>query len=163
MDSQAHFAATTDLYGHFGQIVQCLDCRLIYSSQRLSDQKLTELYRNQADLHYADEDTSRSINAYFCLNTILEHRRSGKLLEIGSAAGYFLNAARLHFDCCGIELCQGAAEYSRKQLNLDVKSCRIEEAGFADQTFDVVVMVDVIEHQLTALLEFANVLLKAAD
>jgi len=32
---QAHYQASTDRYGDFGQIVQCLSCGLIYTNPRL--------------------------------------------------------------------------------------------------------------------------------
>jgi 2-polyprenyl-3-methyl-5-hydroxy-6-metoxy-1,4-benzoquinol methylase len=151
------FSATADIYGDFGQVVRCQCCDLIYTSPRLVEATLLKLYQQQDDENYAVEDVSRSINAFFCLNTILQFKQAGDLLEIGCAAGYFLNAARLHFKVQGIEPRVGAATFARKQLNLPVMACRLIEARFPDASFDVVVMLDVIEHLTDPISELREI------
>jgi 2-polyprenyl-3-methyl-5-hydroxy-6-metoxy-1,4-benzoquinol methylase len=68
------------------------------------------------------------------------------MLDVGCAAGYFLNAARLHFDPVGIEPSRKAADFARSQLKLNVQQGALAEAAFADNSFDVVTLSDVIEH-----------------
>ncbi len=65
---------------------------------------------------------------------------------MGSAAGYFLNATRLHFETAGVEPNRKAAEFSRKKLDLNVHPGRLSDAHFRDAEFDVATMSDVIEH-----------------
>jgi 2-polyprenyl-3-methyl-5-hydroxy-6-metoxy-1,4-benzoquinol methylase len=75
------------------------------------------------------------------------HGKSGRLLEIGCAYGFFLQeAARAGFEVAGIELAAEAAEHARgRGLNVTT--------GIADEvvlgklgSFDVIVLLDVIEH-----------------
>jgi 2-polyprenyl-3-methyl-5-hydroxy-6-metoxy-1,4-benzoquinol methylase len=71
---------------------------------------------------------------------------SGRLLEIGSAYGFFLLEASAHYEVHGVELADDAAAFARAR-GLDVRTGSLtqqilEEVG----PVDVVVMLDVIEH-----------------
>lgn len=72
--------------------------------------------------------------------------RTGKLLELGSAYGFFLKEAERHFDVVGIELAEGAAEHARRS-GLRVLSGMADTENMQQLgTFDVIVLFDVIEH-----------------
>lgn len=77
---------------------------------------------------------------------VLRHVSGGRLLEIGSAYGYFLALARERFDVVGFEVSEEAARYARDKLNLDVRSESLEAKAVPNESFDCVVMWDVIEH-----------------
>ena len=72
----------------------------------------------------------------------------GRLLEIGSAYGFFLDLARAHFDVVGYEVNRTAARHAREVLGLDVRTGDFlygdDDDGSAP--FDAVVMWDVVEH-----------------
>jgi SAM-dependent methyltransferase len=71
---------------------------------------------------------------------------SGRLLEIGSAYGFFLAEASAHYEVHGIEIAEEAAAFARGR-DLAVRSGRPTAAILAEiGTVDVVVMLDVIEH-----------------
>ena len=77
---------------------------------------------------------------------IRARRDGGRLLEVGCAYGFFLQEAKPFFDVRGIELAADAAAHARG-AGLDVLT------GVADEgtlqrlgEFDVIVMLDVIEH-----------------
>lgn len=73
-------------------------------------------------------------------------RPSGRLLEVGCAYGFLLQEARLHFDVTGIELAGEAAEHCRRS-GLRVLTGQVNDGLLADLgRFDVIVMLDVIEH-----------------
>jgi SAM-dependent methyltransferase len=73
-------------------------------------------------------------------------RRDGKLFEIGCAYGFFLLEALRTFQVSGVEMCEEAAAHCRAR-GLDVSTGIADEAEFARKgLFDVVVMLDVIEH-----------------
>jgi 2-polyprenyl-3-methyl-5-hydroxy-6-metoxy-1,4-benzoquinol methylase len=74
------------------------------------------------------------------------YAHSGRLLDVGCATGYFLNAARLDFETQGIELSEWAALYARERLRLDVVNAGLDEASLPAEHFDVVTLNDVIEH-----------------
>lgn len=71
---------------------------------------------------------------------------SGRLLEIGSAYGFFLLEASAHYEVHGVELAGDAAAFARAR-GLDVRTGSLtrqmlEEVG----PVDVIVMLDVVEH-----------------
>jgi SAM-dependent methyltransferase len=107
------------------------------------------------------EDDSRCINGHFSLNTISQFIPSGKLLDVGCSTGFLLNAARLRFEPTGVEPSRWAADYAGRQLKILVRRGTLEEAKFPDASFDVVTLVDVIEHladPLSTLQEIRRVL-----
>jgi 2-polyprenyl-3-methyl-5-hydroxy-6-metoxy-1,4-benzoquinol methylase len=74
-------------------------------------------------------------------------RTSGKLLEIGSAGGFFLDEARMAgFDVTGIELNERMAEWGRSTLGLEILAGIFEKLEFEASSFDVIVAQDVLEH-----------------
>lgn len=88
---------------------------------------------------------------------------TGRLLDVGAAAGFFLEVARRHgFEVHGVEISEAAATYAIQTLNLDVFVGELGEAKFPDESFDVITMWDVLEHlsRPVASLEIANRLLK---
>jgi 2-polyprenyl-3-methyl-5-hydroxy-6-metoxy-1,4-benzoquinol methylase len=73
----------------------------------------------------------------------------GRMLEVGTGAGFFLKAAeREGWDCAGIEVSREAAEFARERLHLDVRQGSAEEIQYPDASFDVAVLFEVIEHLL---------------
>jgi 2-polyprenyl-3-methyl-5-hydroxy-6-metoxy-1,4-benzoquinol methylase len=144
--AQQDFHASTDCYGDFGRVVECRQCGLVYTSPRQDALALADGYAEVADVDYASEDSSRSINSYFCLNTLSRFVPAGRLLDVGCAAGYFLNAARLRYEVQGVELSRAAVAYARERLALNVFHGTLEAAALSDDSFDVVTLIDVIEH-----------------
>jgi SAM-dependent methyltransferase len=77
---------------------------------------------------------------------IRRYRRSGKLFEVGCAYGFFLQEAKRWFTVAGVELAEDAAAYCRRQ-GLAVTTGSAESiARAAGGPFDVIVLLDVIEH-----------------
>src|SRR5439155_6317999 len=69
--------------------------------------------------------------------------RSGKLVEIGCAYGFFLDAARGRFDACGVEVSDAARAACVERGHVVAR----ELADVIDRgPFDAAVMLDVIEH-----------------
>lgn len=71
----------------------------------------------------------------------------GAFFELGSAGGFFLEAARRRgWRVQGVELSPPAAEYSIRELGLPVFRGLLEEAPFRPQSFDVALADNVLEH-----------------
>ncbi len=140
------YAATTDKFGAYGTIRQCLDCGLLYTSPRVNPQSLLAEYVEHRDEDYFLQCEARSMNAYLSLAVIRRHAQSGRLLEVGCSTGFFLNAARLNFEVEGVEPSKWARQYAQDQLKLKIAAPTLDAARFPDGTFDVAVLNDVIEH-----------------
>ncbi|MCY2961705.1 MAG: methyltransferase domain-containing protein [Planctomycetota bacterium] len=71
----------------------------------------------------------------------------GALFELGSAGGFFLEAARRRgWKVQGVELSPPAAEYSIRELGLPVFRGLLEEAPFPPASFDLALADNVLEH-----------------
>ena len=142
----ADYVASTNRYDRYGRVVRCRRCRLVYTNPRLSQETLRQGYAGSVDTDYAEEDSSRSINAHMALRTIRKFARAGRLLDVGCATGYFLNAARLDFEVHGIEPSSWAADHARQRLKLEIQHGNLEDVTLPAGSLDVVSMNDVIEH-----------------
>ena len=145
-------------------MVQCNKCGLVYTNPRLKQEKIAALY--DADYfqgHGFDksidyvkdvkEHTSKddfTLEDWDCDNilSLLPQTSNPKpqLLEIGCGTGVFLDKARKHgFDCYGLELSEYAANFVR-QMGIPVETKSIEDATFPPNSFNSIVMREVIEH-----------------
>ena len=71
----------------------------------------------------------------------------GKLLEVGCAYGFFLQEAKAHFDVYGFEVAQSAVEFChRTGLSHVQRGAVAEDFLQRHGPFDVIVLLDVIEH-----------------
>lgn len=89
---------------------------------------------------YDEWDASYKSTATLRLRRILRYARPpGRLLEIGTATGSFLDVARRYgFDVRGLDLSRRFAEMARVRYNLDIDSDFIEEAPLPRAHYDVV-------------------------
>lgn len=144
--SSSDFLATTDRYDNYGRIVRCRACGLVFTDPRPAAAEISKGYAESSDKEYLEESSNRSINAHISLATIRRFKPSGKLLEIGCAVGYFLNAARTDYEVAGVEPGRWACAEARRRFGLEVRQEGFLEARLPGNSFDVVAAVDVIEH-----------------
>ncbi len=134
------------------EIVRCTGCGLGRALARdfQPEQYYTGEYFSggQAD-GYADYRGSEPILRREFTHTvdfIRRHRPDGRLLDIGCAYGFFLNAAEPFYQVSGIEIAADAAEFCRAR-GLHVITGKADQETLAGLgTFDVMVLLDVIEH-----------------
>src|SRR4051794_7499750 len=71
----------------------------------------------------------------------------GRLLEVGSAGGHFLAAAReAGYDVLGIEPSGAGAEAARRRFGLEVREGFVEEIALPAESFDAIASFHVLEH-----------------
>lgn len=114
---------------------------------RLYDQS----YYDSWGLDRCDDATERMKHATFNdkLDAIEKFMPvTGRILDIGCATGFFLDAARQRgWDPYGVELSEYSSAIARQKIGEKrIITGRIEDAAFAAATFDAIVMTDVIEH-----------------
>ena len=136
-------------------LLRCRGCTLVFADTRLSDAELLDLYGRQyffgeeygdylADRAVHEKNSRRRLAA---LEKFLDPSRRGSLLEIGSAYGFFLDAARERFDTVtGIDVSREAVEFARGELALDAVEGEFLDHDFGGRTFDAVCLWDTIEH-----------------
>ncbi len=71
----------------------------------------------------------------------------GELLDVGAGPGFLVGVARERgWNASGLDVNPWAADYARRELGVEVKRGTLEEAGIGEDAFDVVTMLDLIEH-----------------
>jgi SAM-dependent methyltransferase len=144
------------LSAHGWTIAQCSDCGLQFSNPQPSDQELGDIYGADYFLGGADvefEKVQTELKRATAAEYIQQLKRydgnlSGRLLEVGSGSGDFLVvAAENGFDVTGVEYSADACATARARLPKgEVIKGELQEQTFAENSFDVCVMFDVIEH-----------------
>ena len=139
-------------------IVKCKGCGLLYVNPRLVEKECREMYqpesyfKNKNVLLYGYDDYVKEEFLYrelFSrrLDALERFKPGGEILDVGCAAGFFLDVAqKRRWRTRGVELSAYASSYAREQFKLDVFTGMLDEAKFPPASFDVVVMDDVIEH-----------------
>jgi SAM-dependent methyltransferase len=137
------------------RIVRCNRCGLMYANP----QELVDCERFETDTHpkvfieaenrlYFQKqqvqlpDNERVLKV---LNELFPQR--GKLFEVGSFFGIFLNRIRADgWEVMGLEPDLGIAEYARTTYGLNIVGGLLPNPALPDRAFDAVVMLHVIEH-----------------
>jgi 2-polyprenyl-3-methyl-5-hydroxy-6-metoxy-1,4-benzoquinol methylase len=141
------------------RVVRCRGCELVYTLPRLNPEQLAAMYQtaywrsDQAkEFGYTDylADRELYLATYRMRREVITRRKPspGRVLDVGSAAGYFLAVMKeIGWECHGVELSATMAETSRSLFGLtQVQTGSLLDATFRDGTFDAVTFWDVVEH-----------------
>ncbi|MFC4262699.1 class I SAM-dependent methyltransferase [Ferruginibacter yonginensis] len=133
-------------------IVKCLHCHHSYLSRIIKEEYINKYY-SEANSEYYDAVKQnpydrRPLDTKRFGDLILEKCPSAKnVLEIGSGLGHLLNDLSLKgLDCYGVEPSPLASEFSRKTFNLNVVTSMLNEKTFENKKFDIILIMDVVEH-----------------
>jgi SAM-dependent methyltransferase len=80
------------------------------------------------------------------LRLIREHQKSGRLLDVGCAYGFLVDEASKHFESYGIDVSGFAVRKSREHCKGSVLRASAGRLPFMDESFDVITLVDTLEH-----------------
>lgn len=130
------------------RIVKCNKCGLIYVNPQIKAKELIDAYKKESNSFYTD-DAEERINSFKESIKFVEENypNKGKILDIGTSAGFFLKAAKDNgWKCYGVEPNRISALRARKEYQLDVREGVLREVKFKDNFFDVVTLWDVLEH-----------------
>jgi 2-polyprenyl-3-methyl-5-hydroxy-6-metoxy-1,4-benzoquinol methylase len=135
------------------RIVRCSKCGLMYASPR----RIQGIVREEEDIDFVYEgrlemliEKARSqVADYTATFALLDklHPNRGRLLEVGSSFGYhLLEFKKRGWTVEGLDPVRAACDYSQKELGVPAKAALLEDSGYPDEAFDVVIMNHVIEH-----------------
>lgn len=128
-------------------VYRCVDCGLAWVKSPYEWSRILHAYGDGEDQAYAREEAARRRTFRRGLEWVQQAVPGGRLLDVGAATGFLLVEARdLGYDAIGIEPSRWAAEEARRRFGVEVRVGSLEQAGFAAASFDVVTMVDVLEH-----------------
>ena len=143
-------------------VVECVECGLIYVNSRNDEKFYHKLYssnyfKNPVGTHmgyldYLGEKNIHVMNAERRLSLIEKYKQGGKILDVGSATGFFMDVARSRgWEAYGVEISEYACDHAKNKLGLNVFCGELRDAGFKDGLFDVVVMYGTVDHLLDPL------------
>ncbi len=141
-------------------VVTCSDCGFTYVTPRLKDGALLAQVYDEGywtsgaakDRGYTDyrADAPLYLRTYRRRVSIVRRHfaRPGRVLDVGCAAGYFLQVMREEgWDVQGLEPSDAIRPQAVERLGAErVRGGLLGEAGFAPASFDLVTMWDVLEH-----------------
>jgi 2-polyprenyl-3-methyl-5-hydroxy-6-metoxy-1,4-benzoquinol methylase len=137
-------------------LVRCGACGALYLTPRPSEVELARYYPRDYEPYQPHALTGglwwRRLPRLYGLDkrcrAVTHLLASGRLLDIGCAAGDFMVRMRQHgaWDVAGIEPDACAAQYARERYDLQVYTGRVDEVELPEAQFDVVTLWDVLEH-----------------
>jgi len=130
------------------RIVKCTDCEMIFESPRYDAATIVKGYMASQE---GEHDSQYPMRVYSFYRTLKKHAKllpapGAKVLDIGTAGGAFLDAAKQYgYNAYGME--PSADLVARgKVRGLQIEQGTIESHNFAQGSFDMVCLWDVIEH-----------------
>ncbi len=143
------------------RIVRCSGCGLVRVNPRPVVESARHVYEGDSygfvRLPRTDAFVDGVPHAIRILRELASMGLAGRLLDVGSATGDFLAAAReLGWEAHGIDLSPHAAAVARRR-GLDVTVGTLADAQFQAASFDVVTMLDVLEHLVDPVAELREV------
>ena len=145
------------IYQNHIQLVKCNNCRSIYNIKykeiKYDDDYFISIYKRQYGKTYLEDFENIYANAVLRIKRIFKllKKKRGRdkirLVDIGSALGFFLKAAYDSGirDILGIEVSGFAAGYARDRLSLNIINSSFDEHEFGGN-YDVVTAWFFIEH-----------------
>ena len=149
------------IYHYQGQdysLVQCERCGLVFVNPMPDLETIRSFYNEryfQSDFacgmfegSYLETQASRIEEYREMLGMIHHFKPKGRLLEVGCAAGSFLfYARRAGYQVEGVDISRWAVEKARLQFGLEVHQGRLMEVGLDSDSYDVIFLSDLLEHE----------------
>lgn len=140
-----------------GRIVQCKNCGLVYAHPRKKEALIREVVVEEKEPkevkekwlpEYIKEKSWIQKNFDLRLKLLLKLvPRKGRLLDIGSHLGFFLEQAKKYgFDVLGLEPSEIAARYAIQKLGINTQIGTLDSIKFPPNYFDTVTLFHTIEH-----------------
>ncbi|KLI21914.1 methyltransferase, partial [Brachyspira hyodysenteriae] len=136
-------------------IVQCPNCKLEFIYNQPSFDEIKKIYSNEYYKSWGMEDGENNEVALMkkstfrnMLKKILPYKKSGNILDIGTASGFLLEEAKkLGFEPYGLELSEYSSSIAKQKFGNDrIHNGTIETSNFKENFFDLITMTDLLEH-----------------
>lgn len=148
----------------------CQSCNVRFIAPQPSDEFLGSLYTKTYYDAWGYEENSQNVRAMKMATFMLRLRQikrfklEGKVLDVGCATGFFLEAAQKEgFEPYGVEFSMFSSSVAKKKFGDEaIYNGVLEDSQFPDGSFDVIAMSDLLEHVKTpqAVMAKAAALLK---
>ena len=143
----AEFACTSPHLNRHAAIRHCAVCGIVFADPPGTETAVIETYQSAVDPTYLEELDYRRGLFRAQLAELERLERPGRLLEIGSNIGLFLDeAGRRGWRARGVEPSRWAVEYGRRSFGVDLQAGTLQDVDLGGEQFDAVVLWDVLEH-----------------
>jgi SAM-dependent methyltransferase len=134
-------------YGVTLSLRKCGRCEFIFAN----DEELTELvplYEQLSDPGYVETQETRALQMRWILRTAQKvHPTAVSVLDIGAGMGLLVaEAKQLGLRAVGVEPSRALVERARQLDAVDILQGVFPHAALTDQRFDIIFLIDVIEH-----------------
>lgn len=125
---------------------KCLSCGTIFTSNQVAPESLTDLYDHYYDAAHFEMASVVTQSLERVVLSFERFRSTGRILDIGFGEGGLLQVAEKHdWQCYGTEISPRSLAYGAKQGWI-VTSTAEKDSRFLPQGFDVVTMIELLEH-----------------
>jgi len=146
-EAGSDYSCASEGHGEHYRIIRCRNCGLYYCSPRPQVEQFEFYYERIEDAVYQEEERGRRRTFQRNLKNLSEYKKSGRLLEVGSYLGIFLDEARKNgWDAEGIEPSQWCVEKARGMFGLNIRQGTYKDIATSRKKFEVLAMWDVLEH-----------------
>jgi len=147
------------------ELERCQTCHLVQVADNLSGLSLDEIYGREFfndEYTWVHSERGRRSEYKKSDSRLQEIERlrpgGGAILDVGCSFGFFLNVARSRgWHSIGIDIGEYAADFARRNLDLEVYTSDVKSAPLPDGYFDAITMWNVVEHLLDPLGDFKRV------
>lgn len=138
---------TDGRYGLTLSLRRCADCRFVFA-ERDEVKRLTDLYARLSDTAYEDGRDTRRLQMQWLLRQVLAVRpRARTLLDVGAGTGLLVEEAQAAgLTAVGVEPSRALVEAGQLAGGGTLLQGVLPHAALEGRVFDVVSLVDVIEH-----------------
>lgn len=146
--SKEQIQITDKNYGMTWDLSRCESCSHVFANPRPMQSFISCLYSEVEDPLYQVEAEGREKNFDRILSCLEELQpQKGSLFDVGAATGILLNLAKQRgWNPGGIEASSWAVQVALQQYQLNLLRGDFETAAIPAENYDVVSMVDFIEH-----------------
>lgn len=143
-----------DLYDDFegNHYVRCNDCNLTFQNPRIKTEYEGDYWGESIDPDgkkriLVNERGASLRNKYYIDIPYINNLPPGKILDAGAGFGFLLSAITSEWEKYAIELSEFCVKHIKGNYpEISVRSEKLENASFEDESFDVIYCHHVIEH-----------------
>jgi len=131
------------------RIVQCPSCSLVFYNAAVDTNLLygPDYFHGREYFDYVTDKDILQRNFRKRIELLQKFvPPAGRMLEIGSAYGFFLDLARHHWNVQGLDVSIDAVRYARETLGLDVANAEFLDLADERESCDAICLWDTIEH-----------------
>jgi SAM-dependent methyltransferase len=141
-------------------LAECLNCKLAYTNPRLISSELMKYFQSFRAVSNEQVDYWRENHLPIMKQIVrfFKEYKPGKLLDIGCGYGFLLNEARnLGWVPYGLEISKPNTDYARTRFGLNVFNGYLYEAGFNENAFKIVTIIDTLYYSYDPIRELREV------